>query len=59
MQEYMQHYMMQLQYANYSQQLGLAQSTPGAQIYQSSVDVVDKSKPGDENPYPHYAPADP
>jgi hypothetical protein len=57
MQEYMQHYMMQLQYANYSQQLGLAQSTPGAQIYQSSVDVVDKSKPGDENPYPHYAPA--
>merc|ERR1719454_1713413 len=46
---------MQLQYANYSQQLGLAQSTPSPQIYQSSVDVVDKSKPGDE--YPHYAPA--
>jgi hypothetical protein len=59
MQEYMQHYMMQLQYANYTQQL-FQQSpapSPTQQIYQSAGDVTDKQKPGDENPYPHYAPA--
>merc|ERR1719271_1953308 len=59
MQEYMQQYMMQLQYANYTQQLlhqSPQQATP--QVYQSQVDVsADKHKGGDDNPYPHYAPA--
>merc|ERR1719201_2966348 len=55
----MQQYMMQLQYANYTQQLfqSPSQSTT-PQIYQSQVETgSDKQKPGDENPYPHYAPA--
>jgi hypothetical protein len=60
MQEYMQQYMMQLQYANYAQQLysSPAQAQTAPQVYQSQVDAgSDKQKAGDDNPYPHYAPA--
>lgn len=58
MQEYMQQYMMQLQYANYTQLFQNPTQSATPQIYQSSVDVApDKAKPGDDNPYPHYAPA--
>jgi hypothetical protein len=56
MQEYMQQYMMQLQYANYTQQLLHQSPQPAPHIYQSQVDM-DKGKPADDNPYPHYAPA--
>merc|ERR1719174_2653254 len=51
--------MMQLQYANYTQQLFQSPSQSATpQIYQSQVESgSDKQKPGDENPYPHYAPA--
>lgn len=70
MQEYMQQYMMQ-QYmmTNYSQLLQQSPQAAATQMYPGqafrapddlprAVDVsVDKPKPGDENPYPHYAPA--